>query len=190
MFRKNNENYYGRKIATGNGKYVGGNISLTPNQDFVIDCHEKGIFFHRLLSSDGLFLPYDDIQGVSFKSEEEISKDVTLGRLLLFGVFAFGLKKKTVHKHHYIVMSFTNGQTAIFEVPEWSLSLVNTINSMKNKSSYISQRQRQISQAQYPNLKEQLAILEKYKREGKITQEQFEEFKKGLIEESKSPRPF
>ncbi|WDU82271.1 hypothetical protein [Caloramator sp. Dgby_cultured_2] len=62
MFGKtkiNNEQYYGKKVAVGNGKFVGGNISLIPNQELIIDCHEKGIYIHQPFSIDGTFIPYE-----------------------------------------------------------------------------------------------------------------------------------
>ncbi|ENK1244723.1 hypothetical protein AB2063_002936 [Clostridium botulinum] len=46
-----------------------------------------------------------NITDVQLKTEEEISKDVTLTRLLAFGIFAFGLKKKRTNQRHFIIIS-------------------------------------------------------------------------------------
>ncbi len=43
-------------------------------------------------------LDLKDIKDVQFKTEEEITKDVTLTRLLVLGIFALGVKKKKKKK--------------------------------------------------------------------------------------------
>jgi hypothetical protein len=50
-------------------------------------------------------LDIKNITNVQYKSEQEISKDVTLTRLLAFGIFAFGLKKKKTNNSYFIIIS-------------------------------------------------------------------------------------
>lgn len=51
-----------------------------------------------------LRIPYDDIRSMSALTEEQISRDVTMARLLLIGVFAFAAKKKRVDKTPYLTI--------------------------------------------------------------------------------------
>lgn len=55
-------------------------------------------------------IPISEIQDVTMKTDEQLSKDVTLTRLLLLGVFAFGAKKKTKQITNYLVIEYmSNG---------------------------------------------------------------------------------
>lgn len=51
-------------------------------------------------------IPFSAIKDISLKSEEQISKDVTLTRLFLLGIFAFGAKKKTRQITNYLVIEY------------------------------------------------------------------------------------
>lgn len=60
----------------------------------------------------GLFksvkIPYSAITNVSIKTSEQVSKDVTLGRLLLIGVLAFGAKKTNKEIINYMVIDYSD----------------------------------------------------------------------------------
>lgn len=69
----------------------------------------------------GLFkkikIPMESISNVSIKTDEQISKDVTLTRLLAVGVLAFGLKKKNKHTVNYLIIEYVDSSincTAVF----------------------------------------------------------------------------
>jgi hypothetical protein len=51
-------------------------------------------------------IPYGDIIDVQLQTEEQVSKDVTLTRLLLIGVLAFGAKKKTKTVNYCLVIEY------------------------------------------------------------------------------------
>lgn len=51
-------------------------------------------------------IPYGDIHDVQLQTEEQVSKDVTLTRLLLIGVLAFGAKKKTKTVNYCLVIDY------------------------------------------------------------------------------------
>lgn len=61
----------------------------------------KGGLFGRTIK-----IPYTDIYDVQLQTEEQISKDVTLTRLLLIGVLAFGAKKKTKTVNYCLVLDY------------------------------------------------------------------------------------
>jgi len=71
-----------------------------------------------VMVSAGMFkkatIPYSSMTGVSMKTDEQISKDVTLTRLLALGVFAFGAKKTTKTVTNHLVIEYDCGglQTA------------------------------------------------------------------------------
>ncbi len=51
-------------------------------------------------------IPYGNIYDVQLQTEEQVSKDVTLTRLLLIGVLAFGAKKKTKTVNYCLVIDY------------------------------------------------------------------------------------
>lgn len=55
-------------------------------------------------------IPIENVLEAYLQSEEDIQKQVTLGRLLVFGILAFssGLKKKTKEMKKYMVIKFLN----------------------------------------------------------------------------------
>ena len=58
------------------------------------------------LGSQKVQIPYAQVTGVSLKTGEQISKDVTLTRLLLIGVFAFVAKKKRKETTYGLVIDY------------------------------------------------------------------------------------
>lgn len=88
------------------GKYAGGYTNITKGK---IDNLELKLFEDRIDLKESFMkvmhsIRIEDIVDAQIKSEEEISKDVTITRLLLVGIFAFGLKKTTKKDHRYIVI--------------------------------------------------------------------------------------
>lgn len=60
---------------------------------------------------------FQDIRSASLKTEDQISKDVTLTRLLTLGIFAFGAKKKRKSTSNYLLIDYNSGGidcTAVF----------------------------------------------------------------------------
>jgi len=96
--------------------YCGGMAAVSKTGDMVVS-----VLPNYIEICVGLFkksiIPYETITGVSMKTDEQISKDVTLTRLLLLGVFAFGAKKKTKTVTNYLVIDYIDngiGISAIF----------------------------------------------------------------------------
>jgi len=56
----------------------------------------------------------EDLLSVQEKTEDQITKDVTLTRLLTFGIFAFGMKKKRRNTEKYLILTYLDsGQEMI-----------------------------------------------------------------------------
>ncbi|SHG89556.1 hypothetical protein [Tepidibacter thalassicus] len=67
--------------------------------------------------SKSIVIPYDNIKNISMKTDEQISKDVTLTRVLALGIFALAAKKKTKVVTNYLLIDYdANGIecTAVF----------------------------------------------------------------------------
>ena len=144
--------------------------------------------------SAGMFkkttIPYSIITDVSMKTDEQISKDVTITRLLALGVFAFGAKKKRkiVSNNLIIIYNYEGLQTAaVFSgdnVPEVNSDI------MKRRAKYLKKNPMPIPAAapSVPPIQpagiDAAAEIAKYKDlldSGAITQDEFDAKKKQLL---------
>lgn len=83
--------------------YVGGYYEAPEGkEDVEIMVTPEGLLFEHLPKND--LIPLKDIIKVEFKSETEIQKDVTLTRMVAFGVYALAMKKKKKVVHNYVVV--------------------------------------------------------------------------------------
>ncbi|WP_462385404.1 SHOCT domain-containing protein [Intestinibacillus massiliensis] len=134
---------------------------------------------------ESVMIPLSNVKNVYMKSEEQISKDVTLTRVLLLGVFALGAKKKTKEVTNCLVIEYAEGPitcSAIFagkKVPQvysdvissWRLYLDLHPEEEKPAESTASAMSTANEIEQYHDLMEK----------GIITPEEFEAKKKQLL---------
>ena len=88
--------------------YLGGIPQIKKSCDVKVHAFINEV---QIDAKGGLFgttvkIPYTDIYDVQLQTEEQVSKDVTLTRLLLIGVFAFGAKKKTKTVNYCLVIDY------------------------------------------------------------------------------------
>lgn len=109
----------GKDIWRGTCKYLGGHPDIKGQGEGSLKIKSSGIFFNKGLQQ--FYIPITDVIKVEGKTEEQISKDVTLTRLIALGIFAFGLKKKRIDKYTYLIITYSDCEienTIIFESDE------------------------------------------------------------------------
>jgi len=94
---------YGKELlfATTSGTYVEGNLALPLNSPVDFIGYEKGIRLYQgriFVESFNQFIYYDHLKPIVIQTKEEIYRDVSLGKLILFGPLAFGMKEKKVDR--------------------------------------------------------------------------------------------
>ncbi|HAR39812.1 MAG TPA: hypothetical protein DCR68_00295 [Coprothermobacter sp.] len=102
---------YGMQLpfASISTPYVEGNLAFPLNSFVDLTGYEKGILLHQgRLFGEGVsqFIYYDHLEPIAIKTEEEVYRDVSLGKLILFGPLAFGMKNKRVERKRYLLLSF------------------------------------------------------------------------------------
>jgi hypothetical protein len=88
-------------VGEFNLQHIAGHPKIKPNEKINIIIYKNKISFRTnpLFEEPIKFeLDLQDITRLEIKNEEQITKDITLGRLLLLGPLAFGLKKTTKHE--------------------------------------------------------------------------------------------
>jgi len=78
------------------------------------------MFYVNQVEFCGIAVPMSQIVDVAIEGKEEVSRRVTVTRLLAVGIFAFALKKKQADKESYITLVLTDGQEAVFHVDDKS----------------------------------------------------------------------
>lgn len=96
----------------GTFEYCGGNDNIIKNCKVMLSWYKNGSYLeiqYRLgLNPIEEKIPYDKIIKVSGKTEIQIKNDVTLTRLALFGIFAFGMKKERKESNYFLVIEYIN----------------------------------------------------------------------------------
>lgn len=95
------------------GTYVGGHPDKNDNQNncYVIKENENASFYYRILSEapKKLFsIKCDSIKSINVEDATSIEKRVTLGRVLLVGVFALAWRKKKKNELAFVVIDWND----------------------------------------------------------------------------------
>jgi len=93
-------------IQTGHTivEYLGGSPHLNVVSTGALKPCENVLAFVYGGGSKPINTHWDHVKSMEVKTQEQITSDVTAGRVLLLGVFALAAKKQTVHKSEYLVI--------------------------------------------------------------------------------------
>ncbi|AXG97820.1 SHOCT domain-containing protein [Clostridium botulinum] len=187
-FNKDNEKY-GSQIRSTKTSYLGGHIDFNCGIPIhgTIDIYEKGIVFVPSVKSYkfvGFSIPFQDIINVEYKNEKDIEKDVTMTRLFLLGIYAFGAKKKKVENHDYLILTCNqNGieNKIIFEASLATVLVTDILKARRDSgiisSNTITDKQDNIQD----NILEKIKKLGELKDLGVLTEEEFSKKKTELL---------
>lgn len=117
-----------------------------------------------------------DLKEIAVEGEEDVSRRVTVTRLLAVGIFAFALKKKQEIRDAYITLVTNGGSEVVFHVPDKShIELKPKVLQKIGILSAVTSEQNISSAA------DELAKLAKLKEQGVLTQEEFDKKKAQLL---------
>lgn len=81
--------------------YIGGHYEAPEGKDDIeVIVLQQGLFLSDFMD----LVPYEEIKDVQFKTESEIQSDVTLTRMIAFGVHALAMKKKKKVVINYLIL--------------------------------------------------------------------------------------
>jgi hypothetical protein len=127
-------------------------------------------------------IPTADISDVAIEGKDEVSRRVTVTRLLATGIFAFALKKKTEDKEAFITLVLKDGQEVVFHVDKKApmdvkVSLSKVIAHVKQNAPKATST----TVAAPSSVADELTKLAKLKQAGVITQAEFDKKKAELL---------
>lgn len=81
--------------------YIGGHYECPEGkEDIEVIVLPQGLLLYHFNET----IPYSEIEDVQFKTEAEIQSDVTLTRMIAFGVYALAMKKKKKVVTNYLIL--------------------------------------------------------------------------------------
>ena len=162
--------------------YCGGIPEMTKPDSVEIVPGPKSVEIIRAWGKN-IKIPIESIKDVSLKSEEQISKDVTLTRLFLLGIFAFGAKKKTKQVTNYLVIEYESGGVSCSGIFTGDKAAKVYSQIAKMRQPYLRDHPPAADNAAPPSL-DCSAEIEKYyhlMEQGILTQEEFQAKKNQLL---------
>lgn len=160
--------------------YCGGIAEIKKPMSVGIGCQPDLLYVSTGLFS-GVKIPYSTIINVSMKTDEQISKDVSLANLLLIGVLAFGAKKTTKEITNYMVIDYTDkgiNTSAIFsgkDVPKVYSEL------LKARQKYLAANPSKPASAPTVDIYSEIEKLHGLMEKGIITDVEFSSKKQQLL---------
>lgn len=130
---------YGNEITYAGAKYLGGHYELDKECGGLIDIYNCGLLFNSFEGNSvkHFFIPVEQIKNVEMKNNEQITQDISVGRVVLFGAVGAIAKKTNVHEQNYIILACEeNGinYNVVFESKEAN-KLVSNINKIRIEAS-------------------------------------------------------
>ncbi|MDD7793714.1 SHOCT domain-containing protein [Clostridium sp. 'White wine YQ'] len=187
--KKEGRNYYSRT-----SKYVGGG-ALPKASSGIITVNSNGVFF-EIGFAEIIHISLRDITKAEYLDNTQVTKDVTLTRMLLVGPFAFALKKTKKAEQFFVVINYNvNGMESkiIFE-DKRAMEVVSAIikaksqnNKIKdeliedNSEKHIQSDESINNETDKDNIIDLIKELAELKEQGILTEEEFSEKKKELL---------
>lgn len=91
-------------------EYVGGNSEIVEKSTCNIFLYKDKVIIKIKNNNKkvNLKIPFDKIITIETKTQEQISREVTFGRLLVLGVFALAFKKEKSNTKYYIIIRYND----------------------------------------------------------------------------------
>lgn len=96
--------------------YVGGYNDISSSVGS-LSFYENCLEYKVALNKKSSFTIYSDaISSINIEGRDEVSRRVTVTRLLAIGIFAFAVKKKSKDKESFIIVTTKDKQEVIFNI--------------------------------------------------------------------------
>lgn len=123
-------------------KHLNGHPYLKENDSILFQIrNNKTIYFRKENTDIGTEIPISKLIRYEVKTESEIRHDVTLGRLLALGIFAFGVKKKSRYEEQFLIISYMQNNVKVDCLFKQSTekqqlgNIISTLNRLKIEDS-------------------------------------------------------
>jgi len=121
--------------------HLGGHPYLNSNDVIYLQIHNNNeLYFYKENNNTGDEIPINQITKYELKTDEQIQKDVTLSRFLMFGIASLALKKETKSINEYLLLSYIQNGISIDclfrNIDNQSIgNIISTLNRLKIESN-------------------------------------------------------
>ena len=168
-------------------QYMGGHPDINKTCKGILTVNNDKIIFRGGMLSK-FEIPIQEVTNNNLQTQEQISHNVTLTRLLAFGVFAFGMKKKKVDTTQYLVISYKeNGiENSVVFQSNYVGGLASSIMKArqvyaKNNPEIEVQESEPVNNVQMEDIPTQIKKLADLKNQGVLTEDEFDKKKSELL---------
>lgn len=179
--------------------YKGGIKSISVNSNIIVVLLKEGLAFESVGAKK--IILFSNIKDISLQNEVQIQQQVSLGKLILFGGLAFGMeKKKKEINNEYIVLTVVDkdGEYNVLlqsydqndnQKNYRKLRTYRSTSNIERKNKIVEsnnpQESKESNKSQENNVYKDIEELAKLKDKGILTEEEFAEKKKMLLDRIK-----
>lgn len=174
----------GNKLGYVYIKYIGG-YSPQLKKTFLegtLECYENEVIF----KSRGIVVPADQIVSFEITGNTQTNSRISVTRMVALGIFSLAAPKRSTTKEASVYIGMKDGRQILFQTTNLTESVVH--NKLANAISHYSslrvnnEGQQQSAPVQYQNAAEAILQFSDLRKQGIITDEEFEAKKKQLLD--------
>ncbi|MGH4138297.1 hypothetical protein [Clostridium sp.] len=106
---KDNYNISNNIIERFNIKYLGGGFpDIEGGHDGIIEFKDEGIFF--IINNHKRYISRKTLIKAEIQSKQQISQEISLGKVLVFGILAWGMKDNKTTTENCLVITFQDNE--------------------------------------------------------------------------------
>lgn len=87
-------------------EYLGGFRDVSAPKKFDLIFKENEMIFNFINTSTSKIIQRGDINDIEIMTQSQIKNEISLGKLLVFGILAFGMKKEEEEIKNYVVLKY------------------------------------------------------------------------------------
>ncbi len=126
--------------------HIGGHPYLQTNDNILFQIHKNNsIFFYKENTNTGQEIPINQLVKYEFKTEDQIQRDATFTRFLIFGVASVAMQKKTQIHNEYLYLSYVQNGVNIecllknINNEQCVGNIISTLNKIKIESANVEE---------------------------------------------------
>lgn len=140
FFRQSeNDKKDGVLFSLGNCLYCGGFYEIEGGKETTITIYDNRVILTILKSSNNFYSGYSktlyisNIENIGIKSETQIRSEISLGKMIMFGIFSLAMKNDKTITTNYLVIDYNSGDdiTSIILNADSNEEIIELINKLK-----------------------------------------------------------
>lgn len=174
----------GRELGAVLVDYIGGyGPEYKKKRSGWLNCYENEVYFKKR----DITIPAEQIVSFEITGKQQTKSRLSVTRMVTLGVFSLAAPKRSTEKEASIYIGLKDGRRLFFHTTTYTelavhKRLMDAISHYGSLQAAQSSQEQPTSSIQRPNVAEEIAQFAKLRKQGVITDEEFEAKKKKLLE--------